>query len=135
MKLPLPSPGLPRLRLTLLVATASFALLACASVPPPNAEIEASGVALASATGAGGTQWAPQDMRSAQDKLSRAKQALGNQDNALALNLARESSADSRLAEAKANAGKAGKSAAELQESSRVLREELQRKSTTKEPS
>ncbi len=123
------------IRSMLAAAAAGLSLLACASVPPPNQEIEASGVALAAATGAGGVLWAPAEMRSAQDKLTRARQAIEQRDNALALDLARESAVDARLAEAMANAGKARKSAEALQESSRVLREELQRKTTQKEPS
>lgn len=128
--LPRPLAAFSRLRLSASLAVAGLALVACASTtPPPNGEIEASNAAIAAATGAGGMEWAPSEMRSAQEKLNRAKQAVTDRDNDRAVTLARESLADARLAEAKANSAKARKSATELAESNRVLNEEVQRKS------
>lgn len=128
-----------------LVAAASFAqrtrrfwpllavtvLAACASVPPPKAELAVAEAAVANANTAGGMQWAPAEMRTAQDKLSRAQSAMAAKDHAQALTLANEANADAQLAAAAARAAKAQRSAEEVQEANRVLREELSRKQAT----
>jgi Domain of unknown function (DUF4398) len=67
-------------------------------------------------------------LRMARAKLERAQAALAEKDNERALQLAQQSELDARLAEAKSRAGKARKTAEELQESNRVLREEMSRK-------
>ena len=119
----------PALLLRLSVALAGAAVLvACASLPPPTEQMAVSAAALNSATAAGGVQWAPQDMRSAQDKLDRARQAMNEKDYERALWLAQDAQANAQLAEKKAGAGKARKAADELAEASRVLSEELNRK-------
>jgi hypothetical protein len=67
-------------------------------------------------------------MRGARDKLARAKLALAAEDHTLALRLAEQSLAEAQLAASKAESAKARKAASELQESIRVLREELDRR-------
>jgi hypothetical protein len=70
-------------------------------------------------------------MNSARDKMMRANQALAAKDYATARDLATQAQADARLAQSKANSAKATAAADALQDNIRVLREELDRASTT----
>lgn len=118
------------MRLALPAALAAALLLAgaCASVPPPTDQVAVSAAAVAHAAGAGGNEAAPQDMRTARDKLQRANVAMTVKDYPLALSLAREAQVDAQLAEARALSNKARKAADVLRDDNRVLREEIERK-------
>ena len=84
---------------------------------------------MANAVDAGGPEFAPAEMRTAQDKLDRANQAMGAKDYDLAKSLAEQAQVDAQLAGSKARSAKAQKAALAVQEDSRVLREEINRKS------
>lgn len=116
----------------LLASAAALSVLlgACASTPPPTAEVAVSAAAVAHAAGAGAPEGAPAEMRSARDKLARANLAMTNKDYAEARTLALEATADAQLAEARAEAAKSRKAADEVAEASRVLREEMARQPT-----
>jgi len=103
-------------------------LSACASTPPPKAELAVAEAAVANATNAGALQWAPAEMRTAQDKLVRAQSAMAAKEHAQALTLAQEADADAQLAATSARAAKSRRAADEVQEANRVLREELNRR-------
>jgi hypothetical protein len=111
--------------------SAAFVLMglaACASQKTPAvADVAVSRSAVESATSAGAAELAPDEMQSARDKLMRANQALAAKDYRTAQDLATQASADAKLAQSKANSAKATNAANELQESIRVLREELSR--------
>lgn len=111
-----------------LALSSALALLACASAPPPTDQLAVATAAVAHAATAGGPEMAPLEMGLARDKLARARQALAAGDNAGALALAQQAQLDAQLAESKAETLKARQSAAALQESDRVLREEMARK-------
>ena len=111
------------------LAAAVMAMAGCASVPAPTEQVAVSKAAVANAVGAGGTEFAPAEMRTAQEKLDRANQAMAAKDYERARWLAEESQVDAQLAVTKARSAKAQKAAYESQENSRVLREELDRKS------
>ncbi len=111
-----------------LAAFAALALTACASTPPPTAEMAVSTAAVGRAVSAGATELSAMDLRNARDKLEQANVALAARDHERARRLALEAQVDAQLAQAKAESSKAGKAAAELQESTRVLRLELDRK-------
>lgn len=113
-----------------LVVSAAL-LAACASTPPPKTDMALAEAAVANATTAGALQWAPAEMRTAQDKLARAQSALAAQDNSRAMTLAHEASADAQLAATVARAAKAQRAADEVQEANRVVREEMTRKQAT----
>lgn len=100
----------------------------CASTPPPIEQMAVSKSAIANAVAAGGPEHAAVEMRSAQDKMDRANRAMAKEDYDVALTLAQQAQVDARLAEKKAQAGKAQKAAAVMQDDNRVLREELNRK-------
>ena len=113
---------------SVLAGAALLALAACASTPPPKEQMAVAEAAVASASSAGALQWAPAELRVAQDKLSRAQSALAAKDHARAGSLAMEADVDARLATAAAGAAKAKKAAEEVQEADRALREEMSRK-------
>ncbi|PXW94422.1 uncharacterized protein DUF4398 [Sphaerotilus hippei] len=115
-------------RLPVLLASLGLLLLgACASTPPPTAQMAVSTAALAHAAGAGGNEWAPVEMRSARDKLDRARAEMSAEHHDRARSLAQKAQVDAQLAEAKAEAAKARKAAVEVQEAARVLSEEMAR--------
>jgi len=111
------------------LAAAVMAMAGCASVPAPTEQLAVSKAAVANAVGAGGTEFAPAEMRTAQEKLDRANQAMAAKDYERARWLAEQAQVDAQVAVAKARSAKAQKAAYALQEDSRVLREELNRKS------
>lgn len=111
------------------VGLAALVIGGCASVPPPTEQIAVSKMAVANASSAGGNEFAAADMRAAQDKLDRAVQAMTNEDYQTARTLAEQAQVDAQLAAAKARSAKAQKAAIALQEDSRVLRKEIDRKS------
>jgi hypothetical protein len=114
-----------------LAATALGAALfisACASVPAPTDQMAVSKVAIANAVSAGGAEYAPDDMRRAQDKMDRANQAMQKEDYDNARRLAEEAQVDARLAEKKAQSAKAQKAALVMHDDNRALREEINRK-------
>jgi hypothetical protein len=114
--------------LQMLAIGAALGLAACASVPPPTEQMAVSRAAIVSALSAGGNEYAPVEMKSAQDKLDLASRAIGKEEFESARRLAESSQADARLAEKKAQAGKAMKAASVTREDNRVLREEMNRK-------
>jgi hypothetical protein len=111
------------------IGLAAAVMAGCASVPAPTEQIAVSKAAVANAVDAGGPEFASAEMRTAQEKLDRANQAMAAQDYERARWLAEQAQVDAQLAAAKARSAKAQKAAYALQEDSRVLREELNRKS------
>ena len=111
------------------IGLATALLAGCASVPAPTEQIAVSKAAVANAVSAGGPEFAAPEMRTAQDKLDRANEAMVAKDYERARRLAEESQVDAQLAAAKARSAKAQKAALAAQEDSRVLREEINRKS------
>jgi hypothetical protein len=109
-------------------ALALLALGACASnKTPATADVAVSRAAVANATSAGAADLAPEEMKSAREKMMRANQALAAKDYKLAQDLAAQAQADAQLAQSKANSAKATSAADELQQSIRVLRDEVNR--------
>jgi hypothetical protein len=111
------------------LAFAAIFIAGCASVAPPKEQMAVSKAAIANAVAAGGSEYAPVEMRNAQDKMDRANRAMDKEDYADARSLAEEAQADARLAEKKAYSAKAQKAASVMQDDIRVLREEIDRKS------
>jgi hypothetical protein len=103
-------------------------LVGCSSMKTPaTASVAVSDAAVETAADAGGGEFAPVEMASARDKMALAKQAMAAKDYKQANALAAQAQADAKLAQAKAGSGKAQSAADALQESIRVLREELAR--------
>lgn len=100
----------------------------CASIPPPTEQLAVSKAAVNSASSAGGNEYAPIPLRAAMQKMDAAERAMTQEDYLLARQLAEQAQVDAQLAAATARSAKAQKAALELQESNRVLREEIDRK-------
>ncbi len=107
---------------------ATLLLMACASAPPPTAQLAVSASAVTDAVAAGGGDAAPIEMRSARDKLERANIAMNEKKYTLARTLAQEAQVDAQLAAAKAHATKAGKAADAVRDDRRILKDEMDRK-------
>jgi multidrug efflux pump subunit AcrA (membrane-fusion protein) len=112
----------------LAIACTGILVAACASTPPPREQMAVSKSAIANAMSAGAPEYAPVEMRAAQEKMDRANRAIDKEDYDAARRLAEEAQADARLAEKKAHSAKAEKAASVTQEDTRVLREEINRK-------
>jgi hypothetical protein len=113
-----------------IVATGCIAALGgCAGVPPPTEQMAVSRSAINNAVSAGGGEYAPVEMKAAQDKMDRASRAMAKEEYADARSLAEEAQTDARLAEKKAQAAKANKAASVVQDDVRVLGDEMNRKS------
>ena len=111
------------------IGCAGVLLAGCASAPPPTEQMAVSRSAIANAVSAGGSEYAPVEMRLAQEKMDRASRAMAKEDYEAAGALAAEAQADARLAEKKAESAKARKAAVVMQDDIRVLREEINRNS------
>lgn len=112
------------------VAAAVF-IAGCANTPPnpaPTEQMAVSKAALSNAVSAGGNEFAPLPLKSAMEKMNGAEKALAEKDYVRARQLAEQAQVDAQLAEAMARSAKAQKAADALQEDSRVLRQELDRK-------
>jgi len=110
-------------------AGALLFLAGCASGPPaPTEQLAVSTAAVEQAVSAGAPELAPAELRAAREKLDRARVAMGAKDYVQARMLAEQAQVDAQLAITKTRSAKAQKAAASLEEGSRVLREEIDRK-------
>ncbi len=111
-----------------LCAGALLLAAGCGSLmTPATADVAVSRAAVENASDAGAAQFAPAELEAARNKMARANQALLDKDYQLATDLALQAQADARLAQGKANSGKAQKAADALQDDIRILREALER--------
>lgn len=112
------------------IAVALAMLAACATAPPaPTEQFAVSRAAVADAVSAGGAEFAPVALRSAQDKLDRANAAMAAGDYRDARRYAEDAEVDAKLAAATARSRKAERALAEVEAGIRTLREELARTS------
>jgi len=112
---------------------ATLSLASCASKPPvPNEQLAVSKAAIEQAQRAQANEYAPVELRQAQDKLSQAQAAVQREDYDLAKRLAEQAEVDARHAETKSNSTKARNAVAEINESIQALREELERRGERK---
>ena len=108
---------------------AALMLAACASVPPPIEQMAVSRAAVSNANSAGASEFAPVMLKSAMDKMAAAEHAMTEKDYVKAAELAEQAQVDAQLAAASSRSAKAQKAAETVQEDSRVLRKEIDRKS------
>ncbi|AZL69618.1 MULTISPECIES: DUF4398 domain-containing protein [Pseudomonas] len=97
----------------------------CASVTVPNEQIELARNAVNRAVAAEATQYAPVEMRAAQDKMSALDRALGEKKFEQARTLAEGARADARVAERKAQALKAKEQLEVARKGIEVLKQEI----------
>ena len=119
---------------SLALCAAALAVLAgCSSLKTPvTADVAVSNAAVDNAAGAGAAELAPEEMKSARDKMMRANQALAAKDYKLARDLADQAQVDAKLAQSKANSAKATQASDALNADIRAMREELDRANTNK---
>lgn len=111
------------------VTIAAVMLVAgCASVPAPVEQMAISREAVSNASSAGGNEFAPLQLKSAMEKMDAAEKAMVAKDYVRARQLAEQAQVDAQLAASMARSAKAKKAADELQEGSRILRQEIDRK-------
>lgn len=111
-----------------IAAVVAIFLAGCASTPPPLEQIAVSKAAISNASGAGGDVFAPHEIKSAMEKMDSAERAMKEKNYALAEQLAKEAQVDAQLATAMAHSAKAKNAADTVQEDSRILRKEIERK-------
>jgi ABC-type uncharacterized transport system auxiliary subunit len=113
---------------SLLISSAlALIIVGCASTPPPVEQIAVSKAAVTSATSAGGSEFAPVLLKSAMDKMDAASRAMTDKDYGMARQLAEQAQVDAQLAAATERSTKAQKAAGALQDSNRILRQEIDR--------
>ncbi|MFG3451269.1 MULTISPECIES: DUF4398 domain-containing protein [Pseudomonadaceae] len=108
------------------VALGGLLLVGCAG-NPPNEQFAVTESAVRSAMSAGATQYAPVDMRAAQEKWKQAELAMQKENFDEARKLAEQAEWDARVAERKAQAAKAQKAVEDAQKGIQELREESMR--------
>lgn len=113
---------------TLPVAALGLALLtACASVPPPEGEMETADLAYRNAEQAQGTRYAPLETRVARDKLEAARAAMNDGRHLEARRLAEQAKVDAVLSETKSQTAVRVRAAEEIQADIDAIREEAER--------
>lgn len=116
------------MRMIGVTAGAAIIMAGCASAPAPTEQMAVSRVEVSNASSAGGNEYAPLQLKSAMEKMVGAERAMAEKNYALARQLAEQAQVDAQLAGATARSAKAQKAADALQEDSRVLRQEINRK-------
>ncbi len=109
------------------LAASTALLAACASVPPPKEQLAVTETEFRNAQSTGAATTASVELERARAKISEARAAIKDEDNARARRLLEEAEVDARRAAAKANADRADKALAELRESIRALEQEAAR--------
>lgn len=112
-----------RLHLAALALGASLVLTGCAGNPPTE-QYAVTQSAVNAAVAAQAPEYAPVEMKSAQDKLKQAEMAMHDQNYDQAKTFAEQSEWDARVAERKAQAVKAQKAVQDAQQGVQDLREE-----------
>ena len=117
------SPRLRSLKLAALAIGTSFVLAGCAGNPPTE-QYAVTQSAVNNAVSAGATEYAPVEMKAAQDKLKEAELAMHDKNYEDARRLSEQAEWDARVAERKAQAAKAEKAAQDAQTAVQQLRQE-----------
>lgn len=110
------------------ITVAAVITVGCANLPAPTEQMAMSKLMVSNASSAGGNEFAPLQLKSAQDKMDEAERAMTREDYLNARQLAEQAQVDAELAAAMARSVKAQKAAGALREGIRVLRQEIDRK-------
>jgi hypothetical protein len=106
----------------------AFVISGCTTPLPPTEQMAVSRAAVSSANNAESIELAPMQLKSALQKMDAAERAMTDKKYELAQQMAEQAQVDAQLATATARSAKAQKAADALQEDSRVLRQEIDRK-------
>lgn len=101
---------------------------ACGSMNPPTQQLTETRMVIEQAEQVGAQEFAPLELRDAGIKLQQAHDAVDAKEYEKAIRLLEHARVDAELAQVKALSAKSQKAAAELRESIRVLKEELEEK-------
>lgn len=101
-------------------------LTGCASAPPKE-ELSQAEIAIQDAERAGASQYEPQLLSSAREKLNRANKDVADEENDEARRMAEEALAEAVLASAKAEAAKQAEQADEMKKAIEALKQETLR--------
>lgn len=112
-------------RKTLPLAGLLMIMGGCASVTVPTEQIELTRSAVNRAVAADATQYAPVEMRAAQDKLGAMDRAFGEKRYEQVRTLAQQAEADARLAETKARAQRTEEQLKTAEKGIEVLKHEM----------
>jgi ribosome assembly protein YihI (activator of Der GTPase) len=97
----------------------------CASVPRPDAELAQADASVKQAIEVGARTHAPLLLREAENKLNQAKASAAQKEYKQAVLLTQQAQADAELAEVTSLAAKAQMSVDELNQSIKILRQEM----------
>ncbi len=107
----------------------AFTLTACSSLPPPVEQMAVTKVAVDRASASpNAVEAAPVELQKAREKLDRAQRAMTEKDYVLARRMAEQAEVDARVAESRASSARGERALKEVQESSRALQEEINRR-------
>ncbi|MHA6575425.1 DUF4398 domain-containing protein [Pseudomonas yamanorum] len=109
----------------LLLLISAATLSACAGAPIPEDQISLSKDAVSRAVSAGATQYAPVQMKVAQDKLFLMEREIGEKHYVKVKALAEQIQVDANLAERTATTVKAQKNLVDAQNGIQVLKQEM----------
>jgi hypothetical protein len=115
--------GLRGLKLAALALGTSFILAGCAG-NPPSEQYAVTQSAVNAAVTAGGTEFAPVEMKSAQDKFKQSELAMQEKKYDEARKYAEQAEWDARVAERKAQAAKAQRAVQDARQGVNELRED-----------
>ena len=128
-----PSPR-PALLVSTLALVLALGVVGCASSQPPEsavtAELAAARTALGQADQAQAGEYAALDLRNARQKIEQAQAAFDRGERTRAIRLAQQAMVDAELAEVKSRSEQSQQAIEEVQESIRVLRQEIERNSS-----
>lgn len=106
------------------IYTVMVLLSACASTPPPVAQMAVGQAALERANGSAAAE-APVELAAARDKMARANAAFANKDYLLARQLAEQAEADANYAESWARSVRSNRALSEVRDGLKQLRKGL----------
>lgn len=109
----------------LVLLAASMA--ACSSMPAPKTEMALSESAVKGAEMAGAREHAPLELRRANEKLDKAKNAIIAEDYETAKRMAEQATVDAALAESKSDSMQSKLALQEIKDSIALMREEISR--------
>ncbi|WP_373874027.1 DUF4398 domain-containing protein [Pseudomonas tohonis] len=118
-----PAVMIRRTVMTALVAGGTVLIAGCAGNPPTE-QFAVTNTVVKSAVSAGAPQYAPVEMKTAQDKLAQAENLLREERYDEARRIAEQAEWDARVAERKALATKAQKTLEDAQKGVQQIREE-----------
>ncbi|HCT08774.1 DUF4398 domain-containing protein [Pseudomonas sp. P7548] len=114
-----------RLRRSAWAVMVAGVLAGCAATPPSEQKTTLARDSVGRALAAQATQFAPLEMKTAQDKLARMEQAIGEKNYVLVDSLAEQIEVDANLAEAKATAVRKQQVLNQAREGIQVLKQEM----------